>query len=110
MLNKIRTELEIFASKVDHPAVTLKTRTVPEKLQVTRGFMLWFFLNWGIDYRIKNEKTNSGRITFLILTTLFPTVICRLALIIIREFNDHFKSGLESEIRLLSKFKNINRK
>jgi hypothetical protein len=33
--------------------------------RVTRGFMVWFFLSWGIDYRIKNVKTNSGRMTSL---------------------------------------------
>jgi hypothetical protein len=27
--------------------------------------MVWHFLSWGIDYRIKNEETKSGRITFL---------------------------------------------
>ncbi len=59
------------------PRVSLKFwlwRSVPEKWQVTRGFMLWFFLNWSIDYQIKNSKTKFGRITFWILTTLFPTV------------------------------------
>jgi hypothetical protein len=35
MLNKIRTELEIFAFKVDHPAATLKTRT--RKLAGNKG-------------------------------------------------------------------------
>jgi hypothetical protein len=27
--------------------------------------MVWLFLSWSIDYRIKNKKTKSGRITFL---------------------------------------------
>jgi hypothetical protein len=38
-------------------------RQVPENWQLTRDFMLWCFLSWGIDYRIKSEKTKSGRIT-----------------------------------------------
>ncbi len=38
-------------------------RQVPEKWEVTRGFMVWFFLSWGIDYRKKNKKTKFGRIT-----------------------------------------------
>jgi hypothetical protein len=37
--------------------------------------MLWFFLNWSIDYQIKNSKTKFGRITFWILTTLFSSVL-----------------------------------
>ncbi len=35
-------------------------RPVPENWQVTRGFPVWFFLSWGIDYRIKSEKAKCG--------------------------------------------------
>jgi hypothetical protein len=38
-------------------------RRVPENWQVTRGFMLWSFLSWGIDYRNKSSETKFGRIT-----------------------------------------------
>ncbi len=40
-------------------------RQVPENWQVTKSFMVCFFLSWGIDCWIKSEKTKSGRITFL---------------------------------------------
>jgi hypothetical protein len=73
MLNKIRTEPEIFGSKVDisdtkRCTLSLKFslyRQVPEMWKVARGFMAWFFLSWGIDYRIKNVKTDYGRMTSL---------------------------------------------
>jgi hypothetical protein len=62
MLNKIGTELEIFGSKVD-PSTAKKIKIFYKVLilkagntgnwQVTRGFMVWFFLSWGIDYRTK---------------------------------------------------------
>ncbi len=48
----------------DSPKFSL-WRQVPENWQVTRGFLLWFFLSWSIDYRIKSEKTKSERSTFL---------------------------------------------
>ncbi len=35
-------------------------RQVPENWQLTRGFPVWFFLSWGIDYRIKSEKAKCG--------------------------------------------------
>ncbi len=38
-------------------------RQVPEIWQVTRGFMLWFFLSKGIVNRIKGSKTKFGRNT-----------------------------------------------
>ncbi len=38
-------------------------RQVPENWQATRDFMLWFFLSWGINYRTKNSKTKSKRMT-----------------------------------------------
>ncbi len=38
-------------------------RPVPGKWAATWGFMAWLFLSWGIDYQIKNKKTQSGRIT-----------------------------------------------
>ncbi len=41
-------------------------RPVPGKWAATWGFMVWLFLSWGIDYQIKNKKTQSGRITFWI--------------------------------------------
>ncbi len=72
MLNKIPTEPEIFASKVAHVAdkagqqfhqnFDFEGRYL-ENQQVTRGFMYWFFLSWGIDYRIKTSKTKFERIT-----------------------------------------------
>ncbi len=34
-------------------------RQVPENW----GFMMWFFLSWGVDHRIKTKIANSGRIT-----------------------------------------------
>jgi hypothetical protein len=65
MLNKFPREPEIFASKFD-PFVTKKKRLafspkfwlwseVPKNWQVARGFMLWCFLSWGVDYRIKKN-------------------------------------------------------
>jgi hypothetical protein len=71
MLNKIWTSPEILASKVDHVAARKEIqfhkfykfwlwRQVPENWQFTRGFMLWFFLSWGMDYRIKSEKAKCG--------------------------------------------------
>jgi hypothetical protein len=39
----------------------LKART--GELAGNKGFYVVLFLSWGIDYRIKNEKTKSGRIT-----------------------------------------------
>ncbi len=39
---------------------------LPENWQVTKGFMMWLFLNWSIDYQIENKKTKFGRITFWI--------------------------------------------
>jgi hypothetical protein len=72
MLNKIWTDREIFGSKVDiwwkRCTLSLKFslwRQVPEMWRVARGFMVWFFVSWGIGYRIKNVKTNSGRMTSL---------------------------------------------
>ncbi len=73
MLNKIRTEPEIFGFQ-SWPLCWQKRSTdstnfwlwrqVPENWQVTRGFMLWLFLSWGIDYWTKNAKTKSGKFTF----------------------------------------------
>jgi hypothetical protein len=39
---------------------------------------VWFFLSWGIDYRIKNVKTNSERMTSL--TFFHPISHCGEAL------------------------------
>jgi hypothetical protein len=36
---------------------------VPRMWQVTRGVIVWLFLSWGVDYRIKNDRTKSVRIT-----------------------------------------------
>jgi hypothetical protein len=33
-------------------------KPAPKKCRVTRGFMFWFFLSWGIDYRKKVQKPN----------------------------------------------------
>jgi hypothetical protein len=52
-------------------------RKVSKNWQVTRGFMFWRFLSWGIDYRTENFKSWFWRITFWIYpfwTTLFPSV------------------------------------
>ncbi len=38
-------------------------RQVQENWQVKRGFMVWFFLSWGIDCRIETWKYRFGRIT-----------------------------------------------
>jgi hypothetical protein len=60
MLNKIPTEPEIFASKVDHVAAKnekhflLSFRQVPKNWQVTTSFMVWFFFSWGIDENLKS--------------------------------------------------------
>ncbi len=50
---------------------------VPKKWQVTRGFLLWFFLSWGIDYQKKVRKQNLEESPPGLLTTLFPTVQSR---------------------------------
>ncbi len=60
-----------FRSPFRLTVFTLRAGT--KKWQVTR-FLLWFFLSWGIDYKKKSSKTKFERITFWILTTLFPTV------------------------------------
>jgi hypothetical protein len=49
-------------------------RQVPKKWQITRGFMFWRFLSWGIDYRTEIFKSCFEESLFWILTTLFPTV------------------------------------
>jgi hypothetical protein len=70
-LSKIRTGLEILASKVDHVAARKEIqflkfykfwlwRQVPENWQVTRGFPVWFFLSWGIDCWTKDAKCGCG--------------------------------------------------
>ncbi len=46
MLNKIRIESEILASKVD--LIIWLWRPIPKKWEETRGFMFWRFLSWDI--------------------------------------------------------------
>ncbi len=51
-------------------------RQVPENWQVTRGFILWLFLSWSIDYRTKIQKHDLEESLLGLLATLFPTVDC----------------------------------
>ncbi len=73
MRNKIRTDPEILASKVDHVAAKNEYQILQSfdfaglyqgRGGVTRDFMLWLFLSWGIDYRTNNPKKLFERITF----------------------------------------------
>ncbi len=41
---------------------------------VIRGFMIWFFLSWGIGYWIKTKKDNSENSLLGLMTTLLLTV------------------------------------
>jgi hypothetical protein len=87
MLNKIRTEPEIFGSKVDPSAARENKfspkfwlwKPAPKMSRVTRSFMFWFFLSWGIDYRKKSSKTKSERMTSW--TFNHPTSHCERCLI-----------------------------
>ncbi len=59
-------------------------RQVPEKWQVTRGFILWLFRSWGIDCQIRNLKAKFGRITSW--TFDHPISHCELSRISIQAF------------------------
>jgi hypothetical protein len=48
--------------------------SVLEKLEATWGFILWFSLNWGIDYWIKTKKLWFERINFRI--NVHPSAHC----------------------------------
>jgi hypothetical protein len=57
----------------DPPKFSLWTQ-VPKKRQVTRGFLLWFFLSWRLTIEEKVRKQNLEESLFRFLTILFPTV------------------------------------
>jgi hypothetical protein len=51
--------------------------SVTAKCGASKSFISWFFLSWGIDYWIKNQKTKSGRITFWIY--FHPSAHCAIS-------------------------------
>ncbi len=110
MLNKIRTSPEILASKVDHVAARKEIqflkfykfwlwRQEPENWQLTRGFPVWFFLSWGIDYWIKSEKSKCGTFNHPI-SPYFP-LCCR-------EPSKHQKTCIRKKsVELFSRYRPI---
>jgi hypothetical protein len=55
------TILQPKKTKISSKVVTLEAGT--EELAGNKGLYVMIFLSWGIDYRTKNEKTKSGKIT-----------------------------------------------
>jgi hypothetical protein len=83
-LNLSRTRDISFQSWLFHSQSRLEVppkfslwRQVPENWQVSRGFLLWLFLNLSIDYRKKVQKQNLEESLLGLSSTLFPTVACQ---------------------------------